>query len=135
MHLKKILFTIFGFLAFGLAAVGCIVPILPTVPFLLISSFCFMQTSDKINKWFQRTKIYKKHVIPFREMKGMTLQAKLVILLPVYAVLIALFIWKDNLVMRIVIASVLIAKTIVFIRIKTIKKNISKIENTVYDEQ
>jgi len=134
VHLKKVLFTILGFLSFVLAAIGCIVPILPTVPFLLISSFCFVKTSDKINKWFQNSKLYKKHVIPFKEKKGMTLKAKLMILLPVYAVLVVLFIWKEILAMRIVIALVLIAKTIVFIKIKTIKKEIPKTEKTAYSE-
>lgn len=133
--LKKLVFTILGFLTFGLAAVGCVVPILPTVPFLLISSFCFMQTSERINKWFQSTKIYKKHVIPFKEQKGMTLKTKLMIILPVYAVLITLFIWKDILAMRVVIALVLITKTIVFIKIKTIKRDSSEMENTVCNEQ
>ncbi|NLF36501.1 MAG: DUF454 domain-containing protein, partial [Clostridiaceae bacterium] len=104
---------ILGFLTFGLAAVGCIIPILPTVPFLILSSLCFMQTSEKINNWFQSTKIYKKHFLPYKEQKGMTLKTKLLIIIPVYIILLSLFILKDILAMRIVIAVVLIAKTLV----------------------
>ena len=52
----------------------------------------------------------------------MTLKAKLCILIPVYLMLITLFVLKDILAMRIAIAVLLIIKTIVFIRIKTIKE-------------
>ena len=52
----------------------------------------------------------------------MTLKTKLLIIIPVYIILLSLFILKDILAMRIVIAVVLIAKTLVFIKIKTIKQ-------------
>ncbi|HXK72250.1 MAG: YbaN family protein [Clostridia bacterium] len=133
--MKKIIFMILGFLTFGLAAVGCIIPILPTVPFLILSSLCFMQTSEKINNWFQSTKIYKKHFLPYKEQKGMTLKTKLLIIIPVYIILLSLFILKDILAMRIVIAVVLIAKTLVFIKIKTIKQEKKESKNTIQAEQ
>lgn len=52
----------------------------------------------------------------------MTLRAKLCILIPVYLMLIALFVLKDILAMRIAIVVLLTVKTIVFMKIKTIKE-------------
>ena len=120
--MKKAIYMIAGFIALALGAIGCVLPVLPTVPFLLVASFCFLRSSQKLSAWFQTTGLYKKHVIRFKTQKGMTLKAKLCILIPVYIMLITLFILKDILAMRIAIAVLLTAKTVVFIKIKTIKE-------------
>lgn len=120
--MKKVIYIIVGFVALALGVVGCVLPILPTVPFLLVSSFCFLRSSQKLSAWFQKTGLYKKHVLRFKTQKGMTMKAKLCVLIPVYIMLITLFILKDILAMRITIAVLLTAKTIVFIKIKTIKE-------------
>ncbi|WP_409069692.1 YbaN family protein [Clostridium sp. FAM 1755] len=120
--IKKVLLLIIGFISLGLGAIGIFLPMLPTVPFLLLSSFCFIKSSKKISEWFENTNIYKKHVIRFKENKAMILKTKLSILIPVYIMLITLFFMKDILAMRIIIVILLVVKTIVFIKIKTIKE-------------
>jgi uncharacterized membrane protein YbaN (DUF454 family) len=121
-NMKKLVLIIAGLILLGIGAIGVVLPILPTVPFLLLASLCFVNSSTRINEWFKKTKIYKKHVVRFKEQKGMTLKAKLTILIPVYIMLIMLCILKDILAMRIVIGVLLLVKTIVFIKIKTIKE-------------
>ncbi len=120
--IKKVLLLIIGFISLGLGVIGVFLPILPTVPFLLLSSFCFIKSSKGISIWFENTNIYKKHVRSFKENKAMTLKTKLSILIPVYVMLITLFFMKDILAMRIAIVVLLVVKTIVFIKIKTLKE-------------
>lgn len=120
--IKRVLLLIIGFISLGLGVIGVFLPILPTVPFLLLSSFCFIKSSKRISIWFENTNIYKKHVRSFKENKAMTLKTKLYILIPVYVMLITLFFIKDILAMRIAIVVLLVVKTIVFIIIKTLKE-------------
>ena len=119
---KKIFMIALGTILVILGAIGVVFPILPTVPFWLAASFCLVRGSGRINTWFCNTKMYKKHVGRFVEQRGLTLRAKLYILIPVYIILGTLCVIYDILIMRITIIILLIIKTIVFVNIKTIKE-------------
>jgi uncharacterized protein len=121
--MKKALMFALGILAVGVGSIGAVLPILPTVPFLLIACVCFSKSSD--SKWFEQTKIYKKYLLPYLTKKGMTLKSKLTILIPVNILLAVSFIVYDNLVIRIIIVVVVIIKLYVFVRMPTLKKAFS----------
>lgn len=61
----RILWLILGFAAIGLGAVGVVLPVLPTTPFLLLASFCLAKGSEKFHTWFTGTKLYKNHLDDF----------------------------------------------------------------------
>ena len=135
--MKKAVYITLGCFFLILAIIGVILPILPTVPFLLLVSFFFVKGSDRLNNWFINTKLYKTHVMSFKETKALTLKKKLSILIPVYLILGTLFIAKDILAMRITIALLLTVKTYVFfVTIKTLppenKKPHYDAEQTIY---
>lgn len=47
----RILWTAAGWSSFGLGVVGAVVPLLPTVPFMLLAAFCFARGSDRFHAW------------------------------------------------------------------------------------
>lgn len=71
-----------GFLAMGIGAVGVVLPVLPTTPFLLLASFCLAKGSERFHRWFTGTKLYKKHLESFVENRSMTLKTKFSLLIP-----------------------------------------------------
>lgn len=71
--MKKILYIMIGCLSLGLGIIGVILPILPTVPFVLLAAFCFARSSERLDGWFKNTKLYKENNIK----NGMTKQAKI----------------------------------------------------------
>ena len=87
MKLKQIIFLIIGCLSLALGCVGIVLPILPTVPFFLLTVFCFANSSQKLHDWFIGTQMYKKHLESFVQKKGMTVRTKATILISVTALM------------------------------------------------
>ncbi|PTY39812.1 YbaN family protein [Brachyspira hampsonii] len=131
----RVLFIVLGFIFVGIGAVGIVVPILPTTPFLLLASFFFAKGSKKFHDWFMSTKLYKRHLESFVKSRAMTLKSKLSILLPVSAMLIITFIFVNNIYARITLVILFISKYLYFFtQIKTIKeeeinKNTNELDN------
>lgn len=81
--MKKIIYMVVGCIGVGLGAVGAVLPILPTVPFLLLAAFCFARSSEKLNHWFTGTKLYKKNLESYVKGQGMTRGTKVRIMVTV----------------------------------------------------
>lgn len=71
--MRKILYIIIGCISLGLGIIGVIVPILPTVPFVLLAAFCFAKSSERLDGWFKNTKLYRENNIK----NGMTKRVKI----------------------------------------------------------
>lgn len=119
---KKYVYVILGLLSFAIGAVGVVVPVLPTTPFLLLASYCFARGSEKFDRWFKSTKIYKKNLESFVKEKSMTMKQKVRLLLFVNAMLMVPMILIDSLHMRLFLIGLICVKLYYFIfKIKTIK--------------
>lgn len=117
----KYIFITFGFICIAIGAVGVVLPILPTTPFLLAASVCFAKGSSRFNNWFKSTMLYKNNLESFEKNRSMTIKTKLCILIPVTMLLLVAFFMMHNLPGRITIASLIIIKYYYFIfKIKTI---------------
>ena len=77
MSVKKAIFVAVGCISMALGAVGTVLPILPTVPFLLLAAICFANSSERLHDWFVQTKLYKKNLESYVKGRGMTKRVKL----------------------------------------------------------
>lgn len=59
MNIKKILYITLGCIGVGL---GAVLPLLPAFPFLLLATFCFGKSSEKLHAWFTGTRLYKDNL-------------------------------------------------------------------------
>lgn len=87
MNLKKIFWIVLGCIGVGLGAVGAVLPLLPTFPFLLLAAFSFAKSSERLHTWFVNTKLYKKNLESYVQGKGMTQATKLRIMATVTALM------------------------------------------------
>lgn len=123
MNLKKSFYVGLGSISLILGVIGIILPILPTTPFLLLTSFCFARGSERFHNWFVNTNIYKRHLDSFVQNRSMTLKTKICILTPASIMLaFPLFILKP-LSLKLLIVLLYCYKYYYFIfKIRTIKQ-------------
>lgn len=108
MKLKKILYVILGCIGVALGALGAVLPLLPSFPFLLLAAFCFARSSEKLHKWFTGTKLYKNNLESYVKGKGMTRKTKIKIMVTVTLLMSVGFVMMDQVpVGRVVLACVL----------------------------
>ena len=119
--IKKIGLIALGTLSLIVGIIGIFLPILPTTPLLLLTSYCYIESSERLSKKFMNTKIYDKYVRNFHEQGGMTLKGKLMLTIPVSLLLLFMFIIIESPIMRTVIIIMWVTKVVFYKKMKTIK--------------
>ena len=95
-HLKKAFFIALGCVSLALGTIGIVLPILPTVPFYLLTAFCFANSSERLHDWFIHTTVYKKYIGSYFRRRGMTKKAKRLLIGTVTAIMGPGFILMDK---------------------------------------
>ena len=121
LSLKKIGLIALGTISWAIGIIGIFLPLIPTTPLLLLTSYCYISSSEKLTEKFMNTKIYDKYVRNFHEKGGMTLKGKLMLTIPVSLLLLFMFITIKSPIMRVVIVVMWVTKVVFFTKMKTIK--------------
>ncbi len=126
MKIKKMLYVILGCIGVGLGAIGAVVPLLPSFPFLLLAAYCFAKSSEKLDRWFKGTKLYKNNLESYVKGEGMTVKTKVKIMVMVTLLLTFGFIMMSSVVVgRIIIVCVWVIHLLYFtFGVKTIKERV-----------
>ena len=80
MKIIRGLWFIVGTICLALGAVGIILPILPTTPFLLASAACYFKSSPKMHKWLLNNKWFGEYIKNYQEGKGIPRKTKVIAL-------------------------------------------------------
>lgn len=83
INIKKILWMILGCIGVVLGGIGAILPMLPSVPFLLLAAVGFAKSSKRLHDWFINTKLYKENLEDYAAGRGMTRKTKVRIMITV----------------------------------------------------
>lgn len=75
--MKKIVYCFLECVCFALGGICAVLPILPTVLFLLLAAFCFARSSERLHAWFRETKLYKENLEDYVVGNEMRKQAKI----------------------------------------------------------
>ena len=82
MKHKRLLLIAAGWISLILGVIGIVLPLLPTVPFFLLTVFCFGKSSERLSVWFKSTSLYEKYLASYVRKEGLTAKAKAGILIP-----------------------------------------------------
>ena len=73
---KKALLVAAGSLCVALAVLGVFLPLLPTTPFLLLASACYVRSSERLHGWLMGNRVLGGYIRNFKERRGIPLRAK-----------------------------------------------------------
>ncbi|MFI3305057.1 MAG: YbaN family protein [Rikenellaceae bacterium] len=72
----KLICVILGCISLLLGAVGLVVPLLPTTPFVLLSAALFFRSSPRLYTWLIESPRLGKYIRNYRENKEIPIKAK-----------------------------------------------------------
>lgn len=73
-------FLTIGAISFVLGTIGIVIPLFPTIPFYMLTVFCFARGSERFHKMFLASSLYQMTVGNYKRDKALTLRTKLTIL-------------------------------------------------------
>lgn len=94
--IKKAFLVAAGSISLVLGIIGIVLPILPTVPFYLLTACCYVKSSEKLHSWFIGTKLYKNNLESYVKGEGMTVKSKVKIMAVVTALMTVGFVMMDE---------------------------------------
>ena len=121
----KIVLVITGFLFLTLAIIGIAVPVLPTTPFLLIASYCFLKSSQRLYNWIMAHPLFGPRLLRFQKY-GLTKKEKIGICVLTNAMVIPVIVFSPSLHLRIFLIALLVLQAIIFTQIKTAPPTVRK---------
>ena len=107
-----------GFVCTALAVVGIFLPLLPTVPFLLLAAACFARSSERFHTWLLNHPQLGPMLRGYLEGRGIPLRAKLVSLaLLWFAIPVSVLFFIPQLWLDILLITIGLAVTVYLVRL------------------
>lgn len=120
---KKHLVIAIGWIMVALGLIGIFLPVMPTVPFLLLAGYCFSKSSPRWHKWLQSNKYLRYYLENYSKRYGVPMHVKVKTLVFLWISLgIAVF-FHDDLWYWMLLWAVGSGVTIHILMLKTKKRN------------
>jgi uncharacterized membrane protein YbaN (DUF454 family) len=121
--LKKYLLIFLGSLSLALGVAGVLIPILPTTPFLLLASFCYLRSSSRMHNWLFKHKIFGSYIYSYLKYKAISKKTKIYSIIFLWASLLISILLIPSLHFKIILFLVGLGVTIHFMTLKTMSGN------------
>lgn len=74
--MRRLLFLVAGWASVALGTLGLFLPLLPTVPFMLLAAFCFARSSPRLERWLLEHRHYGPHLRAWRRSRSISRAGK-----------------------------------------------------------
>jgi uncharacterized membrane protein YbaN (DUF454 family) len=88
LHMKKMILLISGWLLIAVAAVGVVLPVLPTTPFIIVAALCFSLSSEKMYKFLLNNRFFGPYIENYKTKQGVTAAHKARAIITLWVLLI-----------------------------------------------
>jgi uncharacterized membrane protein YbaN (DUF454 family) len=120
----RALLIVAGTISLVFAAVGLVLPLLPTTPLLLLAVACYCRSSERLYTWLINNRWFGEYIRNYREGKGIPLRTKVfaVTVLWVTISISAVFL-VPILIVQALLLVIAVAVSIHILRLPTYRKN------------
>jgi len=119
---KKALLVAAGSLCIVLAVLGVFLPLLPTTPFLLLASACYVRSSERLHRWLMGNRVLGTYIRNFQERRGIPLRAKVVTVALLWLSLLYSIYRLDFLLLESMLLVMGLVSSALILRTKTLKE-------------
>jgi len=122
LKIKKILLIIVGSVSLVLGVIGILMPVLPTTPFLLLASFCYLRSSEKLYNWLINHHVFGPYIYNYLTYKAIPKKTKIGAIIFLWCSLIISSLIISSLHIKIFLFLIGIAVSLHIITLKTLSK-------------
>ncbi len=87
-HSARLIWLLVGALALTLGAIGVVVPLLPTTPFVLVAAFAFAKSSRRLHRWLLTHRVFGPLIDDWQRYGAISKRAKTASLLSMLAIIV-----------------------------------------------
>jgi hypothetical protein len=123
-QIKKKILVLIGMLSLLLGIVGIVIPLLPTTPFLLLSTACFIRSSERLYLWLINHKWFGEYIRNYREHKAIPLSTKIIAISFLWlSMLYSIFFIVDSIYLHLLLAVIAITVSVHILHFKTLTRS------------
>lgn len=74
--IKKTVFLFLGLILTLLGIIGIFIPVLPTTPLLLLASYCYVRSSEKLYLWLINHRIFGRYIRDYNKYRAVDKKSK-----------------------------------------------------------
>ncbi len=119
-NIKKYLLIFSGSIFLALGIIGIFIPVLPTTPFLLLSSFCYLRSSRRLYDWLIHHKVFGAYIYNYLTYRAVPKSTKISALILLWLSLGMSMLFISGIYIRILLIIVGTGVTIHLITLKTL---------------
>ncbi|MDF2678708.1 MAG: uncharacterized protein K0Q97_3062 [Bacillota bacterium] len=132
LKIKRVLLIIIGSISLVLGVIGILIPVLPTTPFLLLSSFCYLRSSEKLYNWLINHRVFGPYIYNYLTYKAIPKKTKIGAIIFLWCSLILSSIIISSLHIKIFLFLIGIAVSLHIITLKTLsQENLNIVEEQI----
>ncbi len=119
-RITRLLWTAAGTLSLAIGAVGIILPVLPTTPFVLIAAACYLRGSKRMYDRLVKNRYFGGYLRDYVEGRGVSKRATVVSIAFLWSLILLSVVFATNdQIIRAVLVVVAIAVTVHLLRLRT----------------
>ena len=122
----RALLMVAGTVSLVFAAIGLVLPLLPTTPLVLLAVACYCRSSERLYTWLINNRWFGEYIRNYREGKGVPLKTKVFAVTVLWAtIIVSVLFLVPILIVQVVLLVIAVAVSIHILRLPTYKKEVS----------